>query len=313
MLVLGCGVAAAFNIERGHYGGPGEIAFSNSYLPLADDGCPSSAPTPAPSPQGTPALQPRDDRIVTVLNSSVLSGYPGDTLPLRGSLTNTTSETYVAGGWGIVTDPSICLGNVPQCPLDSIGSPFIINTIPALTSTDEIDIAVIRLNPLYTGPFPRIMNFTFYTFKPGIFTGIVNFSVRILPRPNPSLPPVLYIEPCTQRAVALNSVNLALEPFVLTNPINFSSDQRTRVTLFAWNMNLQSGEGPAAVTVQAIDSQQAIHPLPVEFVSDVVGHPGLTQIIVRLADNLPQGTDLRLRVLVHGFTSNEAPMAIKSG
>ena len=69
------------------------------------------------------------------------------------------------------------------------------------------------------------------------------------------------------------------------------------------------GEGADAVTVQAIDSQQVTYQLPVEFVSDVASEPGLTQIVVRLPDNSPPGNDLRLRIMIHGFTSNEAPLA----
>jgi len=313
MLLLTFGVAAAFNIERGRYDGRGEIAFSSSHLPLAVDGCASPSPTPSPEP--TPALQPRNDQIVSVMNPSLLIGAPGDTLTLTGSLTNTSAETY-AYGYGFVGDPTTaqCTGNASRCPIFDFGPSRLINDpLPPHTSTGVVPINDIKLNADYRGPLPLIIKFTFYTFKPGMFSGITNFSVRIEPRTDPSRPPLLFTDPCTQRAVALDSVKLNTEPFELENSLNFSSDQRTRLMLFAWNMNLQPGEGPAAVTVQAIDAQQTIHVLPIEFVSDVDGEPGLTQIVVRLPDDLPSGTDLRLRVLVHGFTSNEAPMAIKSG
>jgi hypothetical protein len=243
------------------------------------------------------------------MNPSLLIGAPGDTVTLRGNLTNKLSETYNFS-YGFVGDPSICEGNAPACPILGFTA-RLSNSIPPNTSTGQVDIVDIRLNPAYTGLLPTIVKFTFYTTRPGMFSGITTFSVRIRPNTNPSLPPLLFTDRCTQRAAVLDSVSLTDEPFGLSNSINFSSDQRTRLALFAWNMNLQPGEGAAAVTVEAIDSQQAIHILPVENVSDVPNQDGLTQIVVRLPDGLPQGVDVRLRVKVHGFTSNEAPMAVK--
>lgn len=280
-------------------------------MALAFDGCVAPTPTPSPTPHESPKIQGPNDDLVTVLNPSLLSGVPGATLTLRGTLTNTTSQPYVFGGYGFIFDSGApVLGNTPETAILALPSRLSTDPIPPNTSTGEVAIVDVLLNPTYAGPFPRVINFTFYTNGPRAPSGIATFSVRILPPTDPSRPPVLYTDPCTQRAVAFDSIYLTTEPFALENSLNFSSDQRTRLTLFAWNMNLKSGEGAAAVAVQALDSQQTIHPLPVEFVSDVAGQPGLTQIIVRLPDGLP-GAELRLRVLVHGLTSNEAPMAIK--
>lgn len=310
MLPLTCAVAAAFNTGSARDNGGAKTAFANRYSLLAVNQC--ASPTPTPSVEPTPSLEPRNAEIVSVMNPDRIIGAPGEILTLKGSLTNTTAETYVFGGYGFIGDPTRCIGNAPSCPiLDLAPARLSTSPIAAHASTGEVDITDIKLNPAYTGPLPTIVKFTFYVFRPGMFSGITSFSVRIQPRTDPSRPPLLLTDPCTQHAVALDSVNLTGEPFELANSFNFSSDQRTRVMLFAWNINLQPGEGAAAVKVQAIDSQQAIHVLPVEFVGDVAGQNGLTQIIVKLPDDLPQGTDVRLRVLVHGFTSNEAAVAIK--
>src|ERR1700751_2590801 len=89
MLLLTCGVAAGFNAE-------------SRSSPLASDAC--GAPSLTPTPQPSPSLEPRTDDIVSVMGPSVVIGAPGDTVTLKGSLTNTTSETYAMIGYGFVGD-----------------------------------------------------------------------------------------------------------------------------------------------------------------------------------------------------------------
>lgn len=55
-------------------------------------------------------------------------------------------------------------------------------------------------------------------------------------------PPVLFTDSITGRAAAVDSVTLMREPFSITSAQNFfSSDQRTRVTLFGFNLELKNG------------------------------------------------------------------------
>jgi len=54
--------------------------------------------------------------------------------------------------------------------------------------------------------------------------------------------PVLLTHGDSQRALALDSVKLTTEPFTIANIHNFSADQRTRVLLFAVNVELGAGE-----------------------------------------------------------------------
>jgi len=126
-----------------------------------------------------------------------------------------------------------------------------------------------------------------------------------------SLPPVLQTEENTDRAITFDSVTMLRDPYPLTDLFNFSSDNRTRVMLFAVNLNLQAGEGSSAVTARAQDAQIILHSLPVEFVGTVPGFPWLTEVVVMLPANLPAGQDILVSVTYHLQTSNQVRMKIK--
>ncbi|HEX8071923.1 MAG TPA: hypothetical protein VF546_18390 [Pyrinomonadaceae bacterium] len=127
----------------------------------------------------------------------------------------------------------------------------------------------------------------------------------------PAGQPALLVEPGTTQAVALDSVTLMRGPFPFTTARNFSADQRTRLALFAANLVLAAGEGAQAVSVQALDAQHRAFALPVEFVGPVPRLDGLTQIVVRLPDELAAGGDLQLAVTLHGVTSTRATLTIR--
>ncbi len=73
------------------------------------------------------------------------------------------------------------------------------------------------------------------------------------------------------RAIAIESVTSRSEPFPPTEPILFGTDNRTRVMLFATNLNLNPGENASAVTGDAEDASHAHYPLTVEYVGAVTG------------------------------------------
>jgi hypothetical protein len=123
--------------------------------------------------------------------------------------------------------------------------------------------------------------------------------------------PVLFDEEGKGRAVALDSVTLMRDPFSLDDPFNFSADRRTRVMLFARNLTLQPGEGASAVTAEAVDTAQNVHALEVEFVGPLPGTDDVTQIVLRLANDLPAFGDVRLRVRAHGLSSNEVFISLQ--
>jgi hypothetical protein len=125
-------------------------------------------------------------------------------------------------------------------------------------------------------------------------------------------PPMLVTEQNTDVAIAFDSVNLLRDPFPLTNTLNFSSDSRTRVILFALNLDLLPGEDNTAVTAQAEDSLLNAYPLTVEYVGKVPGYGWLTEVVVKLPGNLPTGgQDVLVSITWHARTSNKARFKIK--
>jgi hypothetical protein len=118
--------------------------------------------------------------------------------------------------------------------------------------------------------------------------------------------PALMVD-SSQRVIAVDSVTFLRDAFGLINPLNFSSDQRTRIVLFAVDLNLAAGD---LITVQAEDAQHVIHQLPVEFVGAVPGFGGLSQVVVKLPDDLAPG-DFMVSLTLRGVSSNKGLMTIK--
>ena len=119
--------------------------------------------------------------------------------------------------------------------------------------------------------------------------GSVNSNEATLTVQAPS--PILQIEENTDRAIAFDSVTMLRDPYPLTNVLNFSSDNRTRVMLFAVNLDLLPGENNSVVTARAEDALMVLHSLTVEFVAKVPGFEELTQVIVVLPGDLPASSD----------------------
>ena len=113
-----------------------------------------------------------------------------------------------------------------------------------------------------------------------------------------------------ERALALDSVTLRRDPFSLFNEHNFSSDRRTRISLFATNIRANDAN-VSAITAQAEDSAHTIHQLPVEFVGKTPNSPWLTSIVVRLPDSLANAGDVRVSISVRGVESNKALVKIQ--
>ena len=126
-----------------------------------------------------------------------------------------------------------------------------------------------------------------------------------------SVAPVILTEEGTERAVAFDSVTFLRDPFTILNTHNFSSDQRTRITLFTRNVQLKPNEDISVVAAQAEDPQHRIYPLKVEFVGNIPGHNWLTQINIKLPDELINVGDVWISISVRGVTSNRALIGIR--
>ena len=113
--------------------------------------------------------------------------------------------------------------------------------------------------------------------------------------------PILATEQSSQRAIALDAVTFARDPFLITNPFYLGTSQRTRVLLFATNLKLTPG---LVVTAQAVDSQMMSHTLDVESVSGLPIFTGFAQVVVKLPDGISTAGDLQVTITVHGKTSN---------
>jgi uncharacterized repeat protein (TIGR01451 family) len=121
--------------------------------------------------------------------------------------------------------------------------------------------------------------------------------------------PRILTDELTLRAVALDSVTMVREPFSLRNIFNFSSDERTRLMLFATGIDLLPGEPPSSVTVQLEDTDHRIYPLVVEDIRNVPNFP-FSQITVKLPDTLTLEGNHQLSVTFHGVTSNKPLISI---
>jgi hypothetical protein len=135
---------------------------------------------------------------------------------------------------------------------------------------------------------------------------VQNFNVT---PPVNTAPPVLLTEENTNRAVALDSVTFMRDPFPLTTANNFSADHRTRITLFAVNLELLASENISVVTAQAEDAAHNLYPLQVEYAGKVPAFDWLTQVVVKLP-NAPAG-DLWVTVSLRDTASNKALVGIK--
>jgi len=119
----------------------------------------------------------------------------------------------------------------------------------------------------------------------------------------PTQNPTLLTEENSERAIALESVTFARDPFPRTQALPFGSDARTRVAVFA--MNIDTG-----VTASSEDSQHTIRPLTVEFVGKVPNFGWLTQVNLVLPGQLAEG-DVLISLTYHGVESNKAVIKIK--
>ena len=122
--------------------------------------------------------------------------------------------------------------------------------------------------------------------------------------------PILLSQSASTRAIALEAVTLKPEPFPVNASVAFGTDTRTRICIFAMDLELLPNEGVNAFTSDVQDGSGKIYPLRVEFMGQVPGFPGITMFIVRLADEVGDVGDVLIRLNLHGMSSNRVRIAI---
>lgn len=117
--------------------------------------------------------------------------------------------------------------------------------------------------------------------------------------------------PAVDQLAALDSMLLVRDPFPLVRPasvITQPTDDRTRLVVFAVNLDLDAGDTAAAVTVTLVDAQSKTFPIAADDVRPVVG-TDLTQVTFRLPDNLAPGT-CAVKISIKGRDSNTGTIRI---
>ena len=131
------------------------------------------------------------------------------------------------------------------------------------------------------------------------------------PIPTPTPAPVLLLDENSNRGAALDSVTWLRDPISVFNTRNFSADGRTRIVLFAMNVQLQAGEDLSIIKAAAEDAQQAVHSLTVEYVGNVPNQTWMAQIVVLLPENLANAGNVLVSIKVRGLQSNKVLVSIR--
>lgn len=123
-------------------------------------------------------------------------------------------------------------------------------------------------------------------------------------------PLVLISAPSSTRAIALEAAAFTAEPFPLTSPITLSIDRRTRVMLFALNLQPTPAGNLSGITANAEDQNHHLYDLKVEYVGAVSGQEWMSAVVVRLSDDMGDVGDVLVRVVNQGQESNRVRIAV---
>lgn len=118
-------------------------------------------------------------------------------------------------------------------------------------------------------------------------------------------PLILLSDANSTRAIAVDSVAFTKEPFAVTSLISWGADRRTRVVLFALNL-----ETTSVITADAEDSSHQHHNLEVEYAAAVPGQKWMSAITLRLSDDLSDVGDVLVRITENNRQSNRVRIGI---
>ena len=178
------------------------------------------------------------------------------------------------------------------------------SNIPDLRDLSQTNVVTLLGTPDDKGVRPSDHNLVVADFD-------VSASV-VTPTPTPAPVPVLLTQGSTDRALAIHSTQFTNEPFSVRSAVNMSDDHRTRIMLFATNLDFLAGETMSSVSVRATDSRGLSYDLAVEEVGKVANFPWLSSIIVRLPDDSTIAGDLVLSLGMRNSVSNSVRVGIRS-
>ena len=130
------------------------------------------------------------------------------------------------------------------------------------------------------------------------------------PAAPPAGVPQLLSQLGSTRAVALESITWKAEPFSPDAPAFLAANRRTRIVLFALNLDLLPGDNFSSVGVYAQDAAFRTYPLGVEYVGKLPDANAITAVVVRLNEDLGDVGDVLVGLSFHGLVSNRVRIGI---
>lgn len=137
----------------------------------------------------------------------------------------------------------------------------------------------------------------------------LNISFRITD--DTTVKPILLTQENSDHALAFNAATFVREPFSVFTEQNFSSDKRTRIMLFVFDLAFSDDDPISELQVFAENPSIGTVLLPVENARKVPFFDWLTQVQVILPENLAHAGEVMLRVSWRGVVSNQARISIK--
>lgn len=279
--------------------------------------------------------------VATLTTAALTAGTHSVTADYSGDANFLASTGTLTGGQVVRPPPSLSINDVTFKEGDT-GAKFVFFTVTSSAASNlPVSVDFATANNSASAPSDYVAATGKLTFIPGqviqtifvtingdtVFEPDETFTMNLSNAVNASInraqgtgtiendeAPVLLTEENSKNinhAVALDSVTLTRDPFSLTTEWNFSGDQRRRVSLFVWRLGLLPGDTVSNVTVVAEDEESRVYPLTVEFMAPVTDLDGVTQVIVRLPDEIVGAPrNLWVTVRVRGPISNKAFISI---
>ena len=206
----------------------------------------------------------------------------------------------------------------------------------AQSGTDYQGVPAVSPHDLWFAPGDTTRTISIKIFGDTVPEGRESFFVELVPQqsvvfdrgtgvgtildddsPRDPAAPVVVTEEDSPRAIALDAVLQTIGPFSPVNDNYFGADKRTRISLFARNVNFAPGENPLTtlkVIIRDVDpnANPNTHLPTLEFVGPLAGTDDVTQIIVRLPDDItPVGDKIVSLGLPNNLPSNQAIVTLK--